>query len=634
MKYITFTISFFVASITMQAQLFNHSEKNNRIVTNNNHLKLNNFLHGVASGDPTQNSVILWTRISGQDGEISVSYKVATDTDLTDVIAEGTTTTSGERDYTVKLDLQNLSPSTTYYYQFQFEDELSQIGRTKTASANSDHIRFGVVSCSNFQAGYFNAYQLLSQRADLDAVIHLGDYIYEYGEGGYGWDSLLMRGHDPKIEILTLIDYRTRYSFYRMDVDLQALHQQNPMIVVWDDHEAANDSYKDGAQNHTPDIEGDWEARKAAAKQAWFEWLPVRDEASQKIYRSINYGDLLNLTMVDTRLEGRERQIYDLTDTSLYSATRTIMGQEQLNWFKNQISTSNAQWQIIGNQVIFAQVSVGTLGTLDERAKTLFNDTWNGYPAERDTIINFIESNNIDNVVILTGDFHTSFAMDIAINPFDSLLYNPATGLGATCVEFAVPSITSPNFDENAAQLVPVIEGLFPGFNPHLKLMNLVDHGYCVLDVTTQAAQVDFFYTDTLFTPSNTEIYGSSLITQSGNNYWQPATQPSAEKANQPSLAPGDLVSVNQPGYSNIIGLYPNPAQNYTLLNINLQKAAATTINIINIDGRQVKNVFNANLTPGFYSHSIDVRNLPNGIYFMQVIAAGEVMQSQFTVSR
>jgi len=641
MRYLTLTILFFAICLNVVAQLFNHSQTDNRTVPSYNKFKLNNFLHGVASGDPTQNSVILWTRISGQDSEISVDYIIAEDVNFTVVIAEGTTTTSGERDYTVKLDIRTLSPETTYYYQFEFEDELSPIGRTRTASADSEHIRFGVVSCSNFEAGYFNAYKLLAQRADLDAVIHLGDYIYEYGEGGYEWDSLLMRGHDPKTEILTLIDYRTRYAFYRMDEDLQEVHRQHPMILVWDDHESANDSYVDGAQNHSPDTEGDWEERKAAAKQAWFEWLPVRDKDTQKIYRSLDYGSLVKLTMLDTRLEGREAQIEVANDSALFKPDRTMLGAEQLSWYKSELLNNTSKWHIIGNQVIFGHVDVGPLSII-EAASTFFYDTWVGYPAERDTIINFIKNNELDNIVIATGDFHITFATDIAPNPYDSLLYDPMTGEGSVCVELATPSVSSNNIDEYseglfdlpASTVVPFVTSSIPTANPHLKKLEIVSHGYALLDITTEAAQVDYFYTDTLYIPSNNQIYGGSLITMSNNNHWQPAAEPSVEKTDPPALAPDEIVSVKDVNLASIIGLYPNPAQNYTLLNINLQKATLTTINLVTIDGRLIKNVFKGNLIPGFYSHNVDVSDLANGVYFMQVIADGKSSQSQVTVSR
>ena len=268
------------------------------------------FYHGVASGDPLSDRVILWTRVTPEQGEgtINVTWAVALDPQMQQTVKEGSFTTDAARDYTVKVDVTGLSPETTYYYMFTAFGRNSLTGRTKTAPTQDDHLRFAVVSCSNYQDGYFSAYRRISERNDLDAVIHLGDYIYEYEEGDFGD----FRPIEPKNEIVSLDDYRVRYSFYRMDPDLRAAHQQHPFITVWDDHEFANNAYKDGAENHQPDTEGDWNVRKNNAWQAYFEWMPVREsgDASNpyRIYRNIKYGNLLDVMMLDTRIEARDEQ--------------------------------------------------------------------------------------------------------------------------------------------------------------------------------------------------------------------------------------------------------------------------------------------------------------------------------------
>jgi len=616
-------------------QLFNHTAIGDRVQEANKKSVYEYFLHGVASGDPTQNSVILWTRISNESADApEISYVLTSDIAMTDVKSEGNIQTSADRDYTVKIDAEGLEPGTTYYYQFTHKGEKSPIGRTRTAAVDDEHLRFAVVSCSNFQAGYFNAYRLISTHQDLDAVIHLGDYIYEYGEGGYGWDSLLMRGHDPKHEILTLIDYRTRYSFYRLDQDLQAVHQQHPFIVVWDDHESANDSYKDGAQNHNED-EGDWEERKAVAKKAWFEWMPVRDKEDQKIYRSLDYGNLMNLTMIDTRLEGRVPQVENVDDPLLSDPSRTLLGEEQLTWFKNELKSNTSNWHIIGNQVIFGQVDLGSLATLDPRAGTLFYDTWGGYPTERDTIIHFIENNDLDNIVILTGDFHITFADDIAVNPFDTLTYNPNTGEGSVCVEMAVPSVTSANFDENVGSLVTIIEPALPKTNPHLKKLELSSHGYAILDVKPNKAQVDYFFTDTLFIPSINEIYAGSLSVQSGDNFWQEAGEVSEAKSESPDLAPNNFTSVND-GFNtipvNLLGTYPNPADEFSVVNMQLSKAAEVELQLVDIQGKVIQQISNENILPGFYSINISTTSLSDGVYLVRAIVDNSVRTAKLVV--
>jgi len=623
-------------------QLFNHTEMGQRVHQAKNEQVYEFFLHGVASGDPTQSNIILWSRISNESAEmVEVDYTLSKDADMENIIHQGTINTSAEKDYTLKIDVGDLEAGTTYFYQFIYKGEASPIGRTRTAAADDEHLRFGVVSCSDYQAGYFNVYRILSTRQDLDAVIHLGDYIYEYGKRTNSWDSLLMRGYEPMHEIVELIDYRTRYSFYRLDEDLQAVHQQHPFIMVWDDHETANDANTDGAQNHDSETEGSWEERKAVAKKAWFEWMPVREKEDQKIYRSLNYGNLVNLTMLDTRLEGREPQIETVNDTALLDPNRTLLGKEQLSWFKNELLDNTATWHIIGNQVIFGHVEVGPLSAIPQAA-TFFYDTWVGYPTERDTIIHFLNDNNLDNVIITTGDFHITLALDIAVSPFDSLIYKPITGEGSVCVEMAVPSVSSANFDENASVVLPgsspadfvaAVESSIPPANPHLKKMELVSHGYALLDITTERAQVDYFYTDTLYIPSNNEIYAGSLMTNSGDNFWQEADQPSQPKAESPDLAPDGLTAINSNYIPvNLLGTYPNPANEFSIVNVHLSKAVEVDIQLVDVQGKIVQQISNESMLPGFYTIKINTLNLPQGVYMIRAIVDNSVRTSRLIV--
>ena len=249
------------------------------------HAKRYTFEHGVASGDPLTNGVILWTRVSGADGEsVAVSWRVSSDPGLTPVLASGVAETNSDRDYTVKVDARDLPAGQTLYYQFTVGDVDSPLGTTRTLPHGGvERVRFAVVSCSNHPAGYFHAYREIANRDDLDAVIHLGDYIYEYGMGEYATQNAeaLDRIPDPPTEIVSLSDYRRRYAQYRADPDLRAMHAAHPLIVVWDDHEIANDAWQNGAENHSTDPENDegpWRQRRDAAIEAWFEWMPVRGE--------------------------------------------------------------------------------------------------------------------------------------------------------------------------------------------------------------------------------------------------------------------------------------------------------------------------------------------------------------------
>ncbi|MCL4158545.1 UNVERIFIED_CONTAM: hypothetical protein GTU68_049731, partial [Idotea baltica] len=297
-----------------------------------------------------------------ENGPFELSWRMATDPQLENVIQTGTTETNTAQDFTVKVDVEGLAAGTTYYYGFTYNDKHSLTGRTKTSpGANEvDQLKFGVVSCSNYQAGYFNAYHRLADRNDLDAIIHLGDYIYEYADGAYGNEGLFTeRKLEPTKEIVSLEEYRTRYSTYRLDTNLIRAHQQFPFITVWDDHETANNSYKDGAQNHTEGAEGSWVDRKAAAKQAYFEWIPIRDRESKQVFRSIKYGNLVDLIMLDTRLEGREQQLEDVTSDAINDTTRTILGTTQKQWLLDNLSNSTAKWKVIGQQVVFSAFNVG-----------------------------------------------------------------------------------------------------------------------------------------------------------------------------------------------------------------------------------------------------------------------------------
>lgn len=273
------------------------------------------FSHGVASGDPTQSAVIIWTRaLPVESALVTVSWEIATDSDFINIVNNGSTTTTADRDYTVKVDAQNLVANTQYFYRFIANNRLSETGITKTLPSGSvDKVKLAVMSCSNYPAGYFNVYELASQMNDVDAVLHLGDYIYEYPREGYASETAAAIGREvlPANEIISLDDYRTRYAQYRSDESLQKLHALTPFITVWDDHEVANDTYKDGAENHD-ESEGDFEERKLAALQAYFEWLPIRpitEGNEREIYRSFQFGDLVDLYMLDTRILGRDKQL-------------------------------------------------------------------------------------------------------------------------------------------------------------------------------------------------------------------------------------------------------------------------------------------------------------------------------------
>ncbi len=268
------------------------------------------FGHGVASGDPLSDRVILWTRITTTGADpVALDFVVATDAALSQIVRSGQTTTDLGRDHTVKIDVDGLQPDTTYYYRFASGGVHSPIGRTKTLPlGDTGRVRLAVVTCASLAQGYFNAYRRIAERADLDLVLHLGDYIYEFGNGEDG----NVRLYEPPNEIVSLSDYRTRYAQYRRDADLQELHRQHPMVAIWDDHEFADNAYADGALNHTAATEGAWPARVAAALQAYYEWMPIRvvDPANlRKNNRSFALGNLADLLLLEERLNARSGQL-------------------------------------------------------------------------------------------------------------------------------------------------------------------------------------------------------------------------------------------------------------------------------------------------------------------------------------
>lgn len=462
------------------------------------------FLHGVASGDPLPHGVILWTRVTpeivGSRAVVPVEWEVSLDPGFTAVLGSGSIDTSQERDFTVKLDLSGLEPATRYYYRFRVDDAESPIGRTRTAPEGAvDHLRFAVCSCASYAHGYFHGYRRMAERSELDAVLHLGDYIYEFGTGGYGWT----RDYEPSWEAVTLDDYRTRYAQYRRDPDLQEVHRQHPFITVWDDHESANNAWRAGALNHDDSSEGPWALRKAASRQAYFEWLPIREQPHGGIWRQLRYGDLAELFMLDTRIYGRDLQVSRRLDLLREDPTRTLLGTEQEAWLSDGLSRSTSMWKLVGQQVIMGQLPPGNN-----------MDAWDGYPSARERFFDMIEDNGVSNVVVLSGDSHTSWGMDLARNPYSGTRYDRATGRGALAVELTVPGITSPGLERKYAALGP----LAVRTTPHIKYGNVWQRGYLVLDLTPERAEGSWFHFSDVTSPEDVEEEaGGVLSTRAGD---------------------------------------------------------------------------------------------------------------------
>jgi len=478
------------------------------------------FLHGVASGDPTSDSVLLWTRVTPLDsGPVSGSFEVFESLDsleLAEPVAWGSFTTDEARDYTVKVDAEQLSPGTTYYYRFQCEGATSPIGRTRTAPKGAlERSRLLVFSCAAYAAGYFHAYRTAALRADIDLCVHLGDYIYEHGNAEFG----NTRSYDPPDETLTLADYRRRYAHYRLDPDLQAVHQQFPFVTIWDDHEVANDAWRDGAENHQID-EGAYAERKRAAQQAYFEWVPVRELERGRVHRSFSHGDLIDLVLLDTRHWGRDIQVGS-DDPDLLDEDRSILGADQEQWLEDTMLASNARWRLLCQQVMVTSLPLGIVNT----------DAWEGYPANRDRLYGLIQSNALDNVVILTGDIHMSWAFDVV--PEGAQAYDPSSGEGSIAVELVAPSVTSPSVDQGPGETLA--EAALE--EPHVRLAQLWKRGYLLLDIDHERLQAEWYLFDRVDGPADEEFF-AALKVQSGETFLREAENPARERSEAPELAP------------------------------------------------------------------------------------------------
>ncbi|MCA9534957.1 MAG: alkaline phosphatase D family protein [Myxococcales bacterium] len=462
------------------------------------------FSHGVASGDPLEDGFVIWTRVSPEnaDADVEVFYEVALDPEFTDRVDAGSMLTGPAVDFTAKLDVRGLVWGRDYYYRFSAQGRRSIVGRARCApkAGEARALRFAVTSCASLGHGYFHAYRRIAERADLDAVLHLGDYIYEYGSGEYG----SVRDYEPAHEIVTLADYRTRHAQYRRDPDLQALHQQHPVIPVWDDHESANDSYADGAENHQPDTEGTWSARKAAARQAYFEWMPIRDPGMQKIYRRLQYGNLLDILLLDTRLEGRAQQLGSNSDLPDEPASRSLLGATQEAWLDAELAASSARWVVLAQQVMVAQLSFS--------GGNPFNlDQWDGYPGSRARLLESIRTHAHKRTVVLTGDIHTSWVGQLVDDPFAEGA-DPARD--AAAVEFVTTSVTSPGIA--AGNLADRIAQGIIDQSPHLHYVELSRKGYLVLEVTAQTVSADYFFVQGVLPGEDAEEFAVGFDTRRG----------------------------------------------------------------------------------------------------------------------
>mgnify|MGYP000930087447 CR=1 FL=1 len=607
------------------------------------------FYHGVASGDPTANSVIIWTRVTpDNDSDIIVEWKISSDPQMANIVKSGIFTTNNDMDYTAKIDVAGLEPGKTYYYNFSVNDRQSIIGRTRTLPSDGiTLVKLAVLTCSNMQWGYFNAFKDLAEKNDVFAVIHTGDYFYEYDSSHYKHPGLPDRSHYPNKELLSLEDYRLRYSQYRLEPDLRRIHQQFPFITVWDDHEHANDCWRGGAENHQDETEGNWASRMDNSVSAYYEWMPIRkwDSNDKAINRIIRFGGLLDLVLLETRLTGRDKPLNSKGYASLIDTTewqspgRTMLGEVQTNWLLDNLAKSKATWKLTVSSVMMMQAK--GLGFVNM-------DSWDGYPSERNRILRFLNNKNIRNFGVLSGDFHMSFAGNLAINPIDG--FNPATAEGAVGFEFTTPSVSSANFNELEKIEIPPgsgnyikplesrmpdrhpitlqAEALVQKCNPHIKYVNLDQHGYYILSVTPGRIQADYYFSENILQNKNNMnfVKGIYLDRDSYQMHFTGTPAPLiAETAAPAPVPPPVSVTVNTKNLAGVYlnGIYKNPGKKTTVFSYIVTRSQKLKLAIFDESGSQIDLVLSEFQNPGLYEVEYEFSGQAKGPYYCVIEATG-----------
>ncbi len=506
------------------------------------------FGYGVASGDPLSDRVIIWTRVNVSFAT-TVQWEVASDAAFANIVKSGTAPTDVGRDYTVKVDATGLNPATSYFYRFRHDGQLSPVGRTKTLPVGSpQQIKLAVFSCAAYSLGQFHVYRHAADRGGFDVALMLGDYIYETGLTVAEQAAALAIGReiDPRGELHGLFEYRQRYARYHTDADLRALRASMPIIAVWDDHEISNDTWRDGAGGHDPATEGAFADRRAAAVQAWHEWLPTRDGPDTlKIYRSFGFGNLLSLHMLDTRVVGRDAPLgRDAFLTGAADAPgRQLLGAEQASWLTTSMQSSSATWQVLGNQVLMGRMRI-PLSVFDDFSEASISEflaaqdtpdasrtdrqralvaqarigyeltNWDGFGAAREAL--FDAARTLDkNLVVVSGDSHNAWASNLK----DS-------GGRSIGVEFGTPSVTSTGLEVAHLNVGrQFLADSFVRMLPDLKYAETTHRGYLVLTLTPTAATGDWVFVSSVFNNSFDAFAGPSLkaLPGSANRMLMPA---------------------------------------------------------------------------------------------------------------
>jgi alkaline phosphatase D len=455
------------------------------------------FAHGVASGDPLTDRIVIWTHVESREESVPVSWSVAQDPELSEIAASGETTAEAERDHTVNVDVTGLEPGVVYHYGFRALGEESPVGRTWTLRGDADRLRFATCSCAKHNAGYFNAYARIAERDDLDFLLHLGDYIYEASNipaKGQTPGADIGRDFDPLDECRTLDQYRTRYRQYHRDPDVQSLHRALPIVPTLDDHELADGAWAGGSDAHDPEQHGPWEERKRAAFRARWEWLPARppDAADPtRAFRRIPVGDLADVFLLDIR----SRRDQPALGPAMSEPQRSMLGAEQRDWLLHELESSSAAWRLVGSPSVMhrswcedpselLRTAMLKLKLIDEDGEGPDEDQWDGYPAERDALLRQFES--LEDVVVLSADIHVSVASQLARDG------------SPVAVEITAPSLTSQNLDEKLEvaprdDTIAESERAFVEALDHVAWCEFSGHGYVVCDLDRDRLRAEWW---------------------------------------------------------------------------------------------------------------------------------------------
>jgi alkaline phosphatase D len=479
----------------------------------------------VASGDPTGDRLVIWTRVTTGAEPPIVSWTVATDPGLSDVVASGTTTPDSDADVTVHVDVDGLEPGTTYHFGFEALGERSPIARTRTLPPqDADHLRIAMVSCAKYAAGFFNAYGRIAERDDLDFVLHLGDYIYEVSNKPPATQTVgpdIGRPYVPANECVSLQDYRARYGHYHQDPDLMAMHHAHPIIGIVDDHEFADNVWREGSLEHRDSRDGPWADRRAAAFRARWEWLPARrpDPAEpERVWRSVAFGDLADLLLIDTRTRRDE----PIDGPEQADPTRSQLGPDQRAWLLERLAASTAAWRLIGNSSVMGHIwderlpaetipGLMKLEMTNEAGTGPDPDQWDGYPAERDAILEAF--GDAGDVVVLSGDVHIGLAMELPRDRHDD---------EAVAVEFVTTSLTSQNVDDKMGWEPRTgsvsMERAWVDAVPYVKFADFDDHGYVIVDVTPERVRAEWWFVDAVREPTTGQHLGAAWEVHRGGS--------------------------------------------------------------------------------------------------------------------